>query len=141
MDLIIKVGYNDSKWMKQRFSVWKITLTELILSCSFWFKIRVIWVWCSDLVDPLVLFVLKVSSLSFIYDTLLLMYDKEGFLEKFILSSKGRCRTIRKTELEENNGYLKNLYTAFNIVVIKIGNWPYPFAFTDIHETRQAEDF
>ena len=69
-----------------------------------------------------VLFVLKVSSLSFIYDTLLLMYDKDGFLEKFILSSKGRCRTIRKTELEENNGYLKNLYTAFNIVVIKIGN-------------------
>ena len=42
----------------------------------------------------------------------LLMYDKGGFFTFEFSTPEGGLRTIRKTELEENNGILKNpLYT------------------------------
>ena len=42
----------------------------------------------------------------------LLMYDKGGFFTFEFSTPEGVLRTIRKTELEENNGILKNpLYT------------------------------
>ena len=44
--------------------------------------------------------------------TQLKMYDKEGFFTFEFSTPEGGLRTIRKTELEENNGILKNpLYT------------------------------
>ena len=44
--------------------------------------------------------------------TELLMYDKGGFFTFEFLTPEGGLQTIRKTELEEDNGILKNpLYT------------------------------
>ena len=43
----------------------------------------------------------------------LLMYDKGGFFTIEFSTPEGGLRTIRETELEENNGILKNLYRHF----------------------------
>ena len=43
----------------------------------------------------------------------LLMYDKGEFFTFEFSTPEGGMRTIRKTELEENNGILKILYIHF----------------------------
>ena len=64
LDLMIMVGFNNSKWMKQRFSVLKITMTYKAKIIMFiWFKNRIISVWSSDLVDPLGLVAITFTSI------------------------------------------------------------------------------
>ena len=123
---VLSSWWSSIHLLELKIQMWKITPCHTSNELHLWSYLSKIW--------------LKVSKTCDI-SCFLLMYGKGGFFIFDFSTPKGGLRTIRKTELEENNGILKNSLYALkakghNICRILPPNWlscKNEMAYFDIH--------